>query len=174
MELIQDFLTDIGWSKGQQMEFRFNSCDRPMDDMFFRCAVVTIAQFLHAWAGKLRQRKDVQIEDGLLNTFASIIIEATKNASDHGNDCDPDKPISVTAWAGDRGFLIGVRDEGDFFKSETIKNNFEKKILPETDWKKRHGRNTGQGIAYWLFYADKLLVDTSTGTLYLMFLFEKP
>jgi hypothetical protein len=50
-----------------------------------------------------------------------IILAVSHNAAKHGNQNDPQKKIILGWWFGEKGALIGIRDEGDFYQRASIR-----------------------------------------------------
>ena len=111
METLYDFLRAIAFSKGQEIEYTFDSCQNLHDNEFYHCTASMTATFIHAWGKYLKRKKNIEVCSGNLNTFITILREAVKNASDHGNMEAEGKKINVSIWNGDKGLVGSVRDE---------------------------------------------------------------
>lgn len=62
-----------------------------------------------------------------------VMGELVKNAARHGNGWDRTKSTEVAALFGTAGFIIGVRDEGDFYRQPKTKRLLEtRQPIPST------------------------------------------
>ena len=91
-----------------------------------------------------------------------ILIEALKNAAEHGNKENPEKKIFVGFWLGKNGVLFGFRDEGEFFKEQSTKKLVESRTVLESTKEDP----SGFGMEY-IYEADRIYVSTKENTLYL-------
>jgi anti-sigma regulatory factor (Ser/Thr protein kinase) len=159
MESVQDFLEKIGWKHDQnsKIAFTFNSADKLRDTPFFRKTIMRTVQKFVSRGSKFD------------NVLLLIIREAIRNASDHGNDCNPEKKIEVGLWAGRKGFVASVKDEGSFYKNPEVKSRVEKKKSFEQEWKPRHDANFHLGMEI-IYNADDLWVDIENGILYILWM----
>jgi hypothetical protein len=97
-----------------------------------------------------------------------LIWEALLNSAEHGNAWDQDKKIHIVVLLGDKGIIIGCRDEGEFFKQVEVKEKFETK---ERIKEQQHsGRGMGTRCMY--LRAEEIEVDIETGTLFLTVRYE--
>lgn len=93
----------------------------------------------------------------------SALLDALKNAAEHGNKGDPKKKVRVGFWFGQNGALFGFRDEGDFYKQYSTKKLVESRtILPST---KKDPSGVGMATIY---DVDKIYVSTKENVLYLV------
>jgi anti-sigma regulatory factor (Ser/Thr protein kinase) len=170
MRKIDCFLEKIGGERKKRITLTFNAFEIPCKSDFYPYMRGIVLAFLDKWKARMAKEK-MECGGGLINTFHAIIFEAIKNASDHGSNCDPEKEIEVTLWAGGRGILVGIKDEGSFYKDAGIKTKVEGKMFPATIWKQKHADNCGIGMKM-IYQADELFVDAEVGILYLLLLFD--
>ncbi len=106
----------------------------------------------------------------LNNILFRLFWESLKNGFEHGNKNDPEKYVIVVLYLGEKGLTFGFRDEGDFYKNESIKISLESK---EAISSTRTDYRGGAGTANYRSTADIIYVDTETGTLYLTYLLRR-
>lgn len=105
-----------------------------------------------------RMRLDVQ-------TAALLFSEGVKNGLDHS---EKGKEImTVGIFFGDKGLCYGFNDGGDYFKSEEIKNQYEKRKKVTVFDEKTLKTNFQSGVNDFIFpYSDIIEVDNKKGILY--------
>jgi anti-sigma regulatory factor (Ser/Thr protein kinase) len=104
------------------------------------------------------------------NLFIYLYSEPLRNAMEHGNNFDESKQVVVVLWFGEKGILLGFRDEGDFFTRETTKLKYENRQRnPSTRIGSISG---GHGTIGLYSYAKSIYVDTYENTLYVSYLFN--
>lgn len=106
---------------------------------------------------------------GLLD-FA--VHELLNNALEHGNRDDPEKQIMTGLWLGVSGVLLGIHDEGEFFKQESTKKLVEARLPVPSTKKEPPMGGGGEGLLTIYSIADHIFVDTKNGILYLAFLYS--
>lgn len=170
MSEMRHLLENIDGEPKQRITWVFHAFAVPVEGYFYHSIRRIVFNFLNDWSRHLA-KEGIVFGNGLLATFHLIIFEAIKNASDHGSDCDPEKDIKLTLWTGNKGILVGVKDEGTFYKNEETKKRVEGKHSSPVVWKQRHVKNCGIGMGI-IYQADELFVDTEEGILYLLLLFD--
>lgn len=113
-------------------------------------------------------RSETKTEDYYHNVL-SAITEALFNAEARGNKRDPQKEVFVRLSFFDEFFVVGIKDEGCFYKNKDIKKLVEnKQKLPE-DLAPPFYDSSGEGMNIIYEFTDKIFVDTKEGILYLLF-----
>lgn len=103
----------------------------------------------------------------------SAIGEALFNAEARGNKCDPQKEVSVKLSFFDDFFVVGIKDEGCFYKNKDIKKLVENKQKLPIDLAPLFCDSSGNGMDIIYEFSDKIFVDSKNGILYLLFYYQK-
>lgn len=159
---------EISYEHSCNLSLSFHSCDRSRNGKFLNCIRKAIINFLFQWFEVL---KDDSVSNSNMATFMTILWEAIKNASDHGNNCSQDKLIHVVIWAGKKGLMASVKDQGDFFKNSQTKFLLENKLPLERKWQQKTPLNSNMGMET-IKYADKIFIDSENGIIYLVWIFK--
>jgi len=105
------------------------------------------------------------LDRGLLD---KIFREICMNSAEHNNKKDAAKRIELCCWFGEKGFVLGVSDEGDYFRQSSTKKMFENRVRPS---KFPVGWDSGLD---WIFDPNvtDIYIDIEKGVLYLSFLIK--
>ena len=99
-----------------------------------------------------------------------MILESLSNSAKHGNKGENDKLINLWIGCGEKGFLIGLKDEGSYFHQPAVKELFERRIRPK---KSLPGKEAGLS---WIFDPDSgvrdIFIDIERGIFYFSVLIE--
>lgn len=99
----------------------------------------------------------------LVNLFS----EPFRNAMSWGNKLDPTKDLVIALWFGEKGILVGFRDEGDHFSRKETKRIYENRLPVTTS---RVSGIGGAGTKRLYSKAHEILVATEENTLYATYL----
>ncbi len=104
--------------------------------------------------------------------IASAIIEALFNAEARGNKGDPQKEVFVKLSFFDDFFVVGIKDDGCFYKNKNIKKLVENKQKLPDELAPPFCDSSGNGMDIIYEFTDKIFVDTNSGVLYLLFYYQ--
>lgn len=99
----------------------------------------------------------------------SAVGEALFNAEARGNNRDPNKKVYVKLSFFKDFFVVGVKDEGCFYKNNNVKKFVENKQKLPVDLAPPFSDSSGNGMDIIYEFSDKIFVDSNNGILYLLF-----
>lgn len=113
-------------------------------------------------------------EKGLVNEFSHSFLftvsELIKNTFEHGNNKKTDSVAHVGYWFNEKGIILGIKDEGNFYsKIETAEKFQRKEIFTSTK-----EIPSGLGLQQIYYEADFLEVVTEKNSLFTGFIFIPP
>ena len=107
----------------------------------------------------LRELERCQFGESAQFAIKLALEEALTNAVKHGNQCDPDKPVTVRYAVTQEKAVIIVRDEGCGFEPEDIPDPTTPDRLPHPD---------GRGIMLMRAYMDEVAYRDQGREVYFM------
>lgn len=72
------------------------------------------------------------LDEQTTSTLMLLTSEAVSNAMEHGNKFDPEKEVHISIEIGSSKIIATVKDEGDGFDFEDLKNPLKKENLLDT------------------------------------------
>lgn len=143
---------------------QYSLLPRNSSQSLMKKSIVSISYGITAQIAKKYRLGEIYSSVGHMVPVLHLAIELLKNAIGHG---DENSDIEFGLFLGNKGVCYGVRDGGDYFKSEEIKYNWENKnpvIMLEKGLENFSGFGLGNHIIF--NYADIIEVNTKEGRLY--------
>lgn len=115
-----DLIEQIGLVRGQREERLFIS------GLWERQEDTEIFDLIQAdWPDHYRTRA----LDGFRHHVQFTLLELLKNSARHAHGTDRSRPLDCALVYGERGVVLGVKDEGDFYRRSSTKEQLEARQL---------------------------------------------